>query len=349
MAKSDSIKINSSFVQDIKVIVGQARLKAYSAVNTAMVEAYWKIGQRIVEEEQNGEQRAAYGKRLLFELSKELGSEFGKGFDERELRKMRQLYVMFPIRDSLRPELSWTHYRSLIRVSDNAAREYYVSESAVNNWSVRTLERNISTLYFERVLHSKSPAVVANEMLDKTAGLKQDNFEFIKNPYVLEFLDLPNNTNYKEAELEQAILNNIQKFLLELGKGFAFVARQKMVRTDISDFFIDLVFYNYMLKCFVLIDLKTNKMTHQDIGQMDMYVRMFDDLQRTTDDNPTIGILLCTETDSTIAKYSVLKNNEQLFASKYKIFLPTEEQLKTEIEREKEFFKLTHRDENDDK
>jgi len=349
MAKSDSIKINSSFIQDVKEILCQARLRAYSAVNTAMVDAYWKIGQRIVEEEQNGGQRAAYGKKILLDLSKEMNTEYGKGFDERELRKMRQFYVMFPIRDSLRPELSWTHYRSLIRVSDKDARNYYINESAVNNWSVRTLDRNISTLYFERVLHSKSPAVVASEMNDKTAGFQQDNLEFIKNPYVLEFLDLPNTTNYKEAELEQAILDNLQKFLLELGKGFAFVARQKMVRTDTSDFFIDLVFYNFMLKCFVLIDLKTNKMTHQDIGQMDMYVRMFDDLQRTSDDNPTIGILLCTETDKTIAKYSVLKNNEQLFASKYKIFLPTEEQLKAEIEREKEFFKITHPSQNDDK
>lgn len=212
MSKSDSVKINSSFIQDVKEIIGQARLKAYSAVNTAMVDAYWKIGQRIVEEEQSGGQRAAYGKRILLELSKELSNEYGKGFDERELRKMRQFYVMFPIRDSLRPELSWTHYRSLIRVNDKDARNYYLNESAINNWSVRTLDRNISTLYFERVLHSKSPAVVAGEMIDKTAGFRQDNLEFIKNPYVLEFLDLPNNTNYKEAkdEIDDILLTRRQ-------------------------------------------------------------------------------------------------------------------------------------------
>lgn len=272
--------------------------------------------------------------------SRELSTEFGKGFDERELRRIRQFYLTFPIRDTLRPELSWSHYRLLIRVTNEEARRYYLNEAADQHWSYRTLDRNYSTLYYERLLSSKQKEPVTEEMLKKTIGYQQDQLEFIKNPYVLEFLQLPENCTYTEAKLEQALLDNIQKFLLELGKGFAFVARQRLIRTETSDFYIDLVFYNYILKCFVLIDLKTKGLTHQDVGQLDMYVRMFDDLQKADTDNSTIGILLCTETDKTIAKYSVLNSNKQLFASKYMPYLPTEEELAAEVEREKLNFRL---------
>lgn len=333
--------IRQQFIQDIKTIVNNARGNAYRAINTTMVAAYWHIGQRIVEEEQNGKHRAEYGKYILKELSTALHNEFGKGFDERELRRMRQFYLTFPIRDSLRPELTWTHYRTLIRVENNQAREYYLNEAANNQWSVRILERNISTLYYDRLLLSTNKAPVIEETRKKTQEETPNLKEFIKNPYVLEFLNLPQKASYIEKDLEQALLDNLQSFLLELGKGFAFVSRQEHVRTEISEFYIDLVFYNYILKCFVLIELKTNKMTHQDIGQMDMYVKMFDDLRRGASDNPTIGILLCTETDSTIAKYSVLSESEQLFASKYKLYLPSEEELKAEIEREKAFFEAS--------
>lgn len=326
--------IRQQFIQDIKTIVKVARGNVYRAINTTMVAAYWNIGQRIVEEEQDGKHRAEYGKYILRELADALNQEFGKGFDERELRRMRQFYLTFPIRDSLRPELTWTHYRTLIRVENNQAREYYLNEAANNQWSVRVLDRNISTLYYDRLLISADKTPVIQEAREETS----DTFEFIKNPYVLEFLNLPQKATYIEKELEQALLDNLQSFLLELGKGFAFVSRQEHIRTETSEFYIDLIFYNYILKCFVLIELKTNKMSHQDIGQMDMYVRMFDDLKRNETDNPTIGILLCTETDSTIAKYSVLNDSKQLFASKYKLYLPSEDELRAEIEREKAFF-----------
>lgn len=337
--ESSSNKMSSQaatlFVSDIKKIVVEARQKAYASINFAMVEANWQIGKRIVEQEQEGKTRAEYGKEILKTLSRELLNEFGKGYDERELRRIRQFYLSFLIRDTLRPELSWSHYRLLIRVTNTKAREYYLNEAANQHWSYRTLERNYSSLYFERLLNSQDKQPVIDEMLEKTAAFERDKFEFIKNPYVLEFLNLPTDTKYTEAELEQALLDNIQKFLLELGKGFAFVSRQKLIRTETSDYYIDLVFYNYILKCFVIIDLKTSKISHQDIGQLDMYVRMYDDLQKTETDNPSIGILLCTETDKTIAKYSVLKENKQLFASKYMLYLPTEEELVAEIEREK--------------
>lgn len=333
------ITISNAFLEEIRLILTTARSKAYSAVNTAMVNAYWEIGKRIVEEEQQGNTRADYGKGLLKGLAKELKAEFGKGFDERELRRIRQFYLTFPIRDTLRPELSWSHYRLLIRVGNEKARQFYLQEAALNSWSYRTLERNTSTLYFERLLSSQKKQPVVDEMAEKTEAFQKDQFEFIKNPYVLEFLQLPANLTYKESELEGALLNNIQKFLLELGKGFAFVAKQRLIRTETSDFFVDLVFYNFILKCFVLIDLKTSRVTHQDIGQLDMYVRMFDDLQKSKEDNPTIGILLCAETDHIVAKYSVLKDSKQLFAAKYMPYLPTEQELMDEIERDLELLK----------
>jgi predicted nuclease of restriction endonuclease-like (RecB) superfamily len=305
-----------------------------------MVEAYWLIGKRIVEEEQHGESRAEYGKAILKTLSSELTGEFGRGFDERELRRIRQFYQSFPIRGTLRPELTWSHYRLLVRVGDEKARFYYLNEAVNSHWSFRTLDRNISTLYYQRLLASQQETPILTEMVEKTKYFQGDKLEFIKNPAVLEFLGLPSNAGYTEAELDKAIIGHIQQFLLELGKGFAFIARQQLVRTDTADFYIDLVFYNYILKCFVIIDLKTSKITHQDIGQLDMYVRMFDDLKKAESDNPTIGILLCTETDKTIAKYSVLSENKQLFATKYLPYLPTEEELRHEIERQKEIMAI---------
>lgn len=301
-----------------------------------MVEAYWHIGKRIFEEEQHGQGRAKYGTFLLKELSKELNNEFGKGFDERELRRMRQFYQFFPIRDALRPELTWTHYRVILRVDNSKAREYYITETATASWSTRQLERNINTLYYERLLstQTKKAALADQQKMEKGAAS-----DLIKNPYVLEFLGLERPTSYSETDLETAIISNLQAFLLEMGKGFSFVGRQYRIKTDTKVFYIDLVFYNYILKCFVLIDLKIHELTHQDIGQMDMYVRMFEDLKKTEGDNPTIGIILCADKDQTIVKYSMLEESKQLFASRYKLVLPTENELRAELEREKQLIR----------
>ena len=341
-------KLAKNYIFEIKQILEQARQKAYTAVNFAMVEAYWLIGKRIVEEEQQGKERAAYGEEILKTLSFELTKEFGKGFSERSLRDFRQFFLSFPKTEIWRTvcaKLNWSHIRLIMRVENKDAQKYYLEEAASNHWSVRTLDRNISTLYYQRLLSSQIKEPVIQEMQEKTRDFQQDKMEFIKNPSVLEFLGFPNNAGYTETQLEQAIINEMQKFLLELGKGFAFVDRQQHIRTETSEFYIDLVFYNFILKCFVIIELKTQKITHQDIGQLDMYVRMYDDLQRRKDDNPTIGILLCTETDKTIAHYSVLNENKQLFASKYLPYLPTEEELIAEIERQKLIFKQSDKHE----
>ncbi|VTU05757.1 Uncharacterized conserved protein [Actinobacillus porcinus] len=335
--------INSSYLLEIKQILANARQKAYTAVNSAMVEAYWKIGERIVLEEQNGADRAAYGKEIIKNLSLELTNEFGAGFGERNIRNFRQFYLMFQdleIWKSVISKLTWTHIQRTLKISNDKARLYYLKEAAENNWSVRTLDRNISTLYYDRLLASQDQSIVKAEMLEKSVPLQAS--DLIKSPTVLEFLNLPTNLAYTEAELEKALIDNLQQFMLELGKGFAFVARQQCIRTETSDFFIDLVFYNYILKCFVIVELKTEKLTHQDIGQLDMYVRMYDDLQKRPDDNPTIGLLLCTETDSVVAKYSVLNDSSQLFASKYMAYLPSEEELVREIENQKMIFEQNH-------
>ena len=331
--------ISNNYINEIKKILKNARQKAYTAVNSAMVEAYWKIGRRIVEEEQSGRERAEYGKEIIKNLSKELTEEFGKGFGERNIRNIRQFYVLFSDYEkwkSLISKLTWTHIQKVLRVSDEKARIFYLTEAAENMWSVRTLDRNISTLYYNRIVASIDKKIVENEMQDKTKKLQAK--EFIKNPVVLEFLDLPTSMSYTENELEKALIDDIQKFMMELGKGFAFVERQQYIRTENSDFYIDLVFYNYILKCFIIVELKTEKLTHQDIGQLDMYVRMYDDLKKQENDNPTIGLLLCTETDRTIIKYSVLNDNKNLFASKYINYLPSEEELINEIERQKTLF-----------
>ena len=333
------MEISNNYINEIKKILKNARQKAYTAVNSAMVEAYWEIGRRIVEEEQNGKERAEYGKEILQNLSKELTEEFGKGYSYRTLREIRQFYLMFSDFEKWRTvsaKLTWSHFQKVLRVSDEKARIFYLTEAAENMWSVRTLDRNISTLYYNRIVVSIDKKIVENEMKEKTKKLQAE--EFIKNPVVLEFLDLPTNMSYTENELEKALTDDIQKFMMELGKGFAFVERQQHIRTENSDFYIDLVFYNYILKCFVIVELKTEKLTHQDIGQLDMYVRMYDDLKKQENDNPTIGLLLCTETDRTIIKYSVLNDNKNLFASKYVNYLPSEEELINEIERQKTLF-----------
>jgi len=333
------------FIVEIKNLIQLARKKTFHAINSAMIETYWEIGRRIVEEEQNGQERAAYGQEIIKNLSFELTLEFGKGFSERSLRDYRQFYNCFQSIDIWRTafaKLTWSHFQRVLKLSNDNARIYYLNEAIENSWSIRTLDRQISTLYYERLL--SSPDMEKSKELNNSLF---DSKNFIKNPTILEFLNLPSGLSYTEEKLESALIDNLQKFILELGKGFAFVERQQHIKTDTSDFYIDLVFYNYRMKCFVLIELKTNKLTHQDIGQIDMYVRMYDDLKKGIDDNPTVGLLLCTETDKTIAKYSVLNQNEQLFASKYIPFLPTEEELIEEIENEKLKFKLINQNDNE--
>lgn len=333
----------SKFVSDIIDIIANGRNEAYKAVNEAMVNTYWAVGKRIVEEEQHGRPRAEYGTQLLKNLSAALTQYFGKGFTERNLRNFRQFYLLFPdyeIWHAQVPNLTWTHFRCLLSVESAEARYWYMNEAAAENWNSRTLDRNIGSQYYYRLLQSQHKESVVQEMKGKTAEFQADRHEFIKNPVVAEFLGLSSNLDFSESGLERAILTHLQKFLLELGKGYAFVARQQHISTDAGDFYIDLVFYNYLLKAFLLIDLKTSKITHQDVGQMDMYVRMYDDLKRSVGDNPTIGLILCTETSKDIARYSVLHENPQLFAAKYLTYLPSEEDLKREIERQKEMFQI---------
>lgn len=315
---------------NVKSILASARQRAYTAVNYAMVESYWLIGQQIVENEQQGKTRAKYGKGVLKELAERLTAEFGKGFDERELRKMRQFYQFFQIRDTLRPELTWSHYRRLLSVENEQARLWYMNEAADCVWSTRQLDRQISTLYYERLLASKDKAPIVSEAKEKMAQLAPQHF--IRDPFVLEFLDLKDYPALHESDLEQALIDHLQQFLLELGRGFCFVARQKRMRYDDDDFYIDLVFYHSILKCHVLIDLKLGKLTHEDVGQMDSYIRMFDALHKNPDDNPTLGIILCSQKSEAIVKYSVLNDGKQIFASRYKLYLPTEEEFKKMLE-----------------
>lgn len=320
-----------SLFQSVKEIIIQSREKMFRVANSTLLLTYWQIGKLIVETEQKGKERAEYGKYTLKSLSKKLTLEFGKGFDESNLRNMRSFYQVFPICDALRHELSWTHYRLLIRLSNQDKINYYIQESIQNNWNSRDLERQINALAYERVLeHAKNTTETIHNVL--------------KDPYIFEFLGLKPDEKISEKDLETAIIDHLQKFLLEFGKGFAFVARQQHIATDTSDFYIDLVFYNYILKCFVIIDLKTGELSHQDIGQIDMYVRMYDDLKRGEGDNPTIGILLCSEKDETIVKYSVLNDRNNLFASKYLLYLPKEEELKQLIDQDRIRFELDQDD-----
>ena len=320
---------------ELRGLIVAARQSALRAVDVIQVQTCWEVGRHIVEFEQGGAARAAYGKRLLPQLAEALTAEFGSGFDERNLRHMRAFYNAFPIRNALRTELSWTHYRTLSRIESEAARLWYMNEAADQNWNTRDLDRQIGRLYYERLLASQDRAAVEQEAQEKTERTPR---EFVRDPVLLEFLGLPDAGRLLEANLEQALMDELQAFLLELGKGFAFVARQQRISTESKDFYIDLVFYNYLLKCFVLFDLKTGELTHQDIGQMDMYVRMYDDLRRGEGDNPTVGIILCSDKDASVVRYSVLHENEQLFATKYKLILPSEEELRQELERERSRF-----------
>ena len=317
----------------IRNVLIESRKRAYSAVNVEMLYAYWKIGYLIVEDEQKGNKTALYGKAIIEKLSEKLKSEFGKGYDVRNLRNMRKFYLVFQKWNAVRTELTWTHYRTLLKVKDESARNWYLEEAIKESWSSRQLDRQISTQYYERLLSSQEKDSVKEEANEILSGM--DAEDFIKDPYVLEFIDLKDYPALKESNLEQALIDNIQKFLLELGSGFCFVARQKLLRYQDEDFYVDLVFYHSILKCHVLIDLKLGKLTHGDIGQMDSYLRMFDDLYKNEDDNPTIGLLLCSEKNEAIVKYSVLNDGKNLFASKYRFTLPTHEELKKQIENER--------------
>ncbi len=318
---------------EIKETLLLSRSQAYSAVNFAMVQAYWQIGRIIIEHEQNGNARADYGKAILQELSSRLTKDFGKGFSVRTLQQMKKFYVMFPNTNALRSQLTWTHYRLLLSVENEQARQWYIDETIASAWSSRQLERQISTLYYERLLASREQTPVKDEAAELTVSLAAENF--IKDPYVLEFLDLKDYPTLRESDLEQALIDKLQGFLLELGRGFCFVARQKLMRYEDEDFYLDLVFYHSILKCHVLIDLKIGKLTHGDIGQMDSYIRMFDALYKNEDDNPTIGIILCSQKNEAIVKYSVLNDAQQVFASRYRFALPTAEELQREIEAER--------------
>lgn len=322
--KIDIQKGTEQLYANIKTILSTARQRAYTAVNFAMVESYWLIGQSIVEYEQHGEHRAEYGKNVLKELAERLSLEFGKGFDERELRKMRQFYLLFQKRDTLRPELTWSHYRRLLSIENKNARLWYMNEAAEGVWSTRQLDRQISTLYYERLLASRDKSPVIVEANKKMGKMKPELF--IHDPFVLEFLNLKDYPSLRETDVEKALIDHLQQFLLELGRGFCFVARQKRMRYDDEDFYVDLVFYHSILKCHVLIDLKLGKLTHEDVGQMDSYIRMFDALYKADDDNPTLGIILCSQKSEAIVKYSVLNEGKQIFASRYKLYLPTEEE-----------------------
>ena len=329
--KGELANIESSNLYEFsRDLIINTRKLVYHTANFAMVEAYWQIGKKIVEE-QGGFERSKYGENLLKSVSKRLTSEFGKGFTYVNLTNMRKFYQQFQNVYALRKELTWTHYRSLIRVENPKVREIYMNEAANNQWSTRFLDEQVDKHSCERLISTHKEII--NELNSKNTSqlsIKPQDY-LLRDPLLLDFYGLDENQKYRESDIEQQIVDNLQKFLLELGKGFSFISRQQRISTEFSHYYIDLVFYNYILKCFVLVDLKIGKLTHQDIGQMDMYVRMYDKLKRTEGDNPTIGIILCEEKDRAEVKFSVLNDNEQLFATKYKLYIPTEEELIKEI------------------
>ena len=349
LATSEVAVASDRLYRSVREVIQEAQGVVSRVANWAMVEANWRVGFLIVEDEQKGKRKAEYGKAVLRDLARRLTAEYGSGYDESNLRYMRLFYLAFPIRDALRHELSWTHYRSLTRVSDPVAREWYMNECIASSWGTRYLDRQIATQSYERLLSGANPdrrrkrkELPLTPLPDKPKSLVPA--DFIKNPMMLEFLSLPAEVKLRETKLESALISHLKDVLMELGRGFCFVARQKHMRTETADFFIDLVFYNSILKCYFLIDLKVGRITHQDVGQMDMYRRMYDELVKQPDDNPTIGIVLCSETDQAIARYSILKGNEQLFAVKYKTYLPDEETLRREIEAQKELYRLQVQD-----
>lgn len=371
-------KEEQRLINDVRLIVDISRQYAYRAVNVMQVISNWLIGQRIVEHEQDGRQRADYGKHILEVVSQTLTAEYGKGYSRTNISNFRRFFLLFrglqihqampdefksllpPISQALPdksstkqtpsaefvspiplyPQLAWTHYERLIRVANDEARLWYMHEAASENWSYRTLDRNINTQYYHRLLLSQQKESVHQEMMDKTSTFQQNAVGFVKNPMIAEFLGFAPNVAFKETELENAILDNLQQFLMELGKGYAFVARQQHLRTEENDYYIDLVFYNYILRCFVLIDLKVDKLSFQDVGQMDMYLRLYDQYKRREGDNPTIGIVLCSETDGDVARFSSLADNDKMYAAKYLTYLPTQDELRREIEQQKEIFEM---------
>lgn len=334
-------------IRDVKTILAQAKAQCYRSVNSVMVQAYWLVGWRIVHEEQGGNRRAGYGEQVIPKLAKALNHEQGSGMSVAQLWNCRQFYTVFPSKEilyTLCRELSWSHLRLIMRLDTEKERMYYVEQAKMGGWSVRELERNIRTDMFHRVVQNQLPESSIAPDTEKTNATQSKTIASqIKDPYILEFLGIKPEIHNTEKDLESAILSHIEKFLLELGKGFSFVERQMHIKTETQDFYIDLVFYNYILKCFVLIDLKTGVLKHQDIGQMDMYVRMFNDIRKADDDNPTVGIIFCSNKDDSIVKYSVLNDSEHLFASKYKLVLPTEDELAEELTRNRhrleEFYK----------
>ena len=397
----------SSFVGDLKIIVGSAREYSYRAANLMQVVSNWLVGWRIVEQEQHGCKRAEYGKHVIELASKALTEEFGRGYSESALRNSRRFYLEFkalqvqsalpadfqhqldkiqqtlfaeskiklPIIQQtpfaelettnssihptsvaesemaipLYPQLSWMHYERLMRVPDLNARQWYMTEAVLQQWDYRTLKRNIDTQYYYRRMQTpdaKKPTVV-DEMLQLTADYQKEKSAFVKNPMLVEFLGLNQDASLTETELETSLLDHLRNFLMELGKGYAFVTRQQHIHTEDDDYYIDLVFYNYILKCFILIDLKTTKVSYQDVGQMDMYLKMFDTYKRGEGDNPTIGIILCAETNADVARFSTLATNKQLYAAKYLTYMPTKEELRREIERQKELFMLQQNNPDD--
>ena len=371
LKKYDNINADDAqFISDIKAIVYTAKQKAYQAADTYQVVSNWLVGRRIVEQEQHGQERAQYGKHIVELASETLTAEFGKGYSIVNIKSFRKFYLTFsdlligqtpsaqsenglPIKGQtvsaelelskmLPSNLSWSHYERLMRIKNEDERDWYMREAAQENWGVRTLNRNIGSQYYYRLLQTPESkrGEVIDEMQRLTADYQKDRHKFLRNPVVAEFLGFSQDAAYSETNLESAIIDHLQKFILELGKGFAFVARQQRIKTDMGEYYIDLVFYNYILKCFLLIDLKSSQISYEDVGQMDMYIRMYDELKCSEGDNPTIGLLLCSETSKDLARYSILKDSKQLYAAKYLTYLPTKEELTAEIERQKEIFAL---------
>lgn len=341
--------MTNDYQSDIKAIIRASRHVVYQAVNTLLVQRNWMIGKRIYEEELKGENRAEYGAKIIAKLSKSLTLEFGKGFGKTSLYQFYTFYKVYPnIFHSVNgksPLLSWTHYKFLITVLDPKAREWYENECFMQRWNVRVLQRNIKSQYYFRLVKTGEPIKKEDYPAIPYEEAKE---QFIKNPVIFEFLGIPQDSKIHESKLESAIIEHLKETLLELGKGYAFVGRQYHIHTERKDYFIDLVFYNYILNCFVLIDLKTDAVSHKDVGQMDMYRRMFDKQMKKKTDNPTLGIILCSELDEDVARYSILADSEQLFAAKYKIYIPTEEELRTEIEHAKELYYAAKEEEEGD-
>lgn len=331
----DGAEVSHQLLGHLRALIQDARARLLRSADSIQVQTCWQVGRHIIEFEQGGAERATYGERLIPRLAEHLTAEFGKGFDARNLWQMRNFHLAFPNVNALRAELSWTHYRLLLRLESPTARQWYADEAVAQGWSTRALERQMGTLYYERLLATQDRPAVQAEAKAEIAALPVTPRSIVRDPVVLEFLGMPGVGRLLEGDLEQGLMDHLQQFLLELGKGFAFVGRQQRISTESKDFFIDLVFYNYLLKCFVLIDLKTTELTHQDIGQMDMYVRMYDALRRGPDDQPTVGIILCSHKDASVVRFSVLDGSEQLFASRYRLVLPSEEELRHELDRER--------------